>query len=204
MKDNKVERVRRGAAMLRRQFLQGDDGVFDRVLGDREMATVMSESVKPYRERIYSPLDTLRLFVGQVLSADRACQDVVGRRLSERIAQGQSESALNTGSYCDARQRLPVALPMMLGAKIGERLESIELKGPGTNGTYLRGMQHRRMNGKAGSMGVRWSCETTIHHPRSRPKCIVNPKRVCGNNVGFNNRFASRRERVTPTHSLIY
>ena len=125
MKDNKVERVRRGAAMLRRQFLQGDDGVFDRVLGDREMATVMSESVKPYRERIYSPLDTLRLFVGQVLSADRACQDVVGRRLSERIAQGQSESALNTGSYCDARQRLPVALPMMLGAKIGERLESM-------------------------------------------------------------------------------
>ena len=125
MKDNKVERVRQGAAMLRRQFLQGDAGVFDRVLGDREMATVASELLKPYRERIYPPLETLRLFVGQVLSADRACQDVVGRRLSERIAQGQSESALNTGSYCDARRRLPVALPMTLGATIGERLESI-------------------------------------------------------------------------------
>ena len=125
MKDNKVERVRQGAAMLRQQFLQGDAGVFDQLLGDREMAAVMSKSVKPYRERIYSPLDTLRLFVGQVLSADRACQDVVGRRLSERIAQGQSESALNTGSYCDARQRLPIALPLTLGAKIGERLESM-------------------------------------------------------------------------------
>ena len=31
MKDIKVERVRQGAAMLRRQFLQGDAGVFDEV-----------------------------------------------------------------------------------------------------------------------------------------------------------------------------
>ena len=125
MKDSKVERARQGAAMLRRQFLQGDAEAFGRVLGDREVALVVSELVEPYRERIYPPLDTLRLFVGQVLSADRACQDVVSRRLSERIAQGQSGSALNTGSYCDARQRLPVALPIRLGATIGERLESM-------------------------------------------------------------------------------
>jgi len=125
MKDNKVEQARQSAMMLRRQFLQSNAGVFDRVLGDHEVAAVVSEQVAPYRERIYPPLDTLRLFVGQVLSADRACQDVVGRRLSERIAQGQSVSALNTGSYCDARQRLPVSLPKTLGATIGERLESM-------------------------------------------------------------------------------
>jgi len=123
MKDNKVERLRQSAAMLRRQFLQGDAGIFDQALGDQEVAVVMSELVAPYRERVYPPLDTLRLFVGQVLSVDRACQDVVGRRLSERVAQGQSASALNTGSYCDARQRLPTALPKTLGATIGERLE---------------------------------------------------------------------------------
>ena len=94
MKDNKVERARQSATMLRRQFLQGDAGVFDRVLGDREVAAVVSELVEPYRERIYPPLDTLRLFVGQVLSADRACQDVVGRRLSERIARRKRGSGL--------------------------------------------------------------------------------------------------------------
>lgn len=86
---------------------------------------IAGKLVEPHRERIYPPLDTLRLFVGQVLSADRACQDVVGRRLSERIAQGQSVSALNTGSYCDARQRLPTALPVTLGNMIGERLEAM-------------------------------------------------------------------------------
>lgn len=95
-----------------RQFLQSDTGVFDQALGADAMAAAMSAQASGYRERIYPPLDTLRLFVGQVLSADRACQDVVGRRLSERMAQGQSGNALTTGSYCEARQRLPLALPI--------------------------------------------------------------------------------------------
>ena len=123
MKDSKVERIRQKVLMLKRQFLQGDAGLFDQALGDDEVTAIMSELLPPHRERIYPPLDTLRLFVGQVLSADRACQDVVGRRLSERIAQGQSMSALNTSAYCDARQRLPTQLPKTLGAKLGERLE---------------------------------------------------------------------------------
>lgn len=125
MKDNKVERVRQKVVMLKQQFLQGDTGLFDQALGDQEIAAVVNELVAPHRERIYPPLDTLRLFVGQVLSADRACQDVVGRRLSERIARGQSVSALGTSSYCDARRRLPITLPVMLGTMIGERLEAM-------------------------------------------------------------------------------
>lgn len=125
MKDNKVERVRQKVAMLRQQFLQGDTGIFDQALGDQEITAIVNELVAPYRERIYPPLDTLRLFVGQVLSSDHACQDVVGRRLSERIAQSQSVSALNTGSYCDARQRLPITLPVTLGIMLGERLEAL-------------------------------------------------------------------------------
>ena len=117
-------------------FQQGDAAAFGRVLGDREVALVVSELVEPYRERIYPPLDTLRLFVGQVLSADRACQDVVSRRLSERIAQGQSGSALNTGSYCDARQRLPVArigalIGLASGAILGYQVVACEGKGTG-------------------------------------------------------------------------
>ena len=88
MKDTKVERIRQGAAMLRRQFLHGDGSLFDQVLDDSTLATVLDAHGKPNRERLYPPLDTLRLFIGQVLSADRACQDVVGRRLSEQLAQG--------------------------------------------------------------------------------------------------------------------
>ena len=125
MKDSKVERSRQQAVMFGRQFLQGDGSVFDQALGADAMAAAISTQAPGGRERIYAPLDTLRLFVGQVLSADRACQDVVGRRLSERIAQGQSESALTTGSYCDARQRLPLAMPVTLGSALGAQLEAM-------------------------------------------------------------------------------
>jgi hypothetical protein len=124
MKDTKIERIRQKITMLKQQFLQGDTGVFDQVLGEQEIASVSDELLEPHRERIYPPLDTLRLFVGQVLSADCACQDVVSRRLSERVALGQSVSALNTSSYCDARKRLPIELPVVLGTMVGERLES--------------------------------------------------------------------------------
>lgn len=92
MKDNKIERIRQKIMMLKRQFLQNGTGVFDQALGDQEAATVVSEWVAPYRERIYPPLDTLRLFVGQVLSPDRACQDVVGRRLSAKNQWGHKKS----------------------------------------------------------------------------------------------------------------
>lgn len=125
MKDNKAERARHSAMMLRQQFLQGDAGVFDGALGEREVTALVNELAEPYRERIYPPLETLRLFVSQVLSAERVCQDVVGRRLSERIAQGQSASALGTASYCDARRRLPITLPITRGSTLGERLESM-------------------------------------------------------------------------------
>ena len=91
-----VRRARQGAAMLRRQFLHGDGSLFDQVLDDPTLATVLDAHGKPNRERLYPPQDTLRLFIGQVLSADRACQDVVGRCLSERLAHGQPASALNS------------------------------------------------------------------------------------------------------------
>ena len=125
MKDTKVKRIRQKIAMLKQQFLQSDTGLFDQALGEHEIEAVMRELVDSHRERIYPPLDTLRLFVGQVLSADRACQDVVGRRLSERVAQGQSLSALNTSAYCEARQRLPTTLPVALSTMLGERLEAM-------------------------------------------------------------------------------
>ena len=125
MKDSKVERTRQQAMMFGRQFLQSDGGVFDQALGADAMAAAISMRAPGSRERIYTPMDTLRLFVGQVLSADRACQDVAGRRLSERIAQGQSESALTTGSCCDARQRLPLVIPVALGNALGAQLEAL-------------------------------------------------------------------------------
>lgn len=63
-----------------------------------------------HRQRLFSPAVTVGLFVEQVTSADPACQDVVGRYLSQRTALELKADGLGTGSYCKARQRLPLAL----------------------------------------------------------------------------------------------
>lgn len=123
MKDIKLDRLRHNAIPFGQQFLQSDDSAPDRTFGQSLIETVHFH-LPPHRERIYAPLETLRLFIGQILSTDGACQEVVGQRLSERIAQGQSASALTTGSYCDARQGLPLSLPVALGRALGTQLES--------------------------------------------------------------------------------
>ena len=51
MKNTKVERARRNAAMLRRQFLHGDGGLFDQVLDDQTLATEFAAHGKPGRDR---------------------------------------------------------------------------------------------------------------------------------------------------------
>jgi Transposase DDE domain len=76
-----------------------------------------------YRERIYAPLTTLSLFMGQALSTDGACQDAVARHLSERSALGAQRCSLNTGPYCRARERLSLDLIVHLQRQAGLHME---------------------------------------------------------------------------------
>ncbi|HWR77838.1 MAG TPA: IS4 family transposase [Thiobacillus sp.] len=88
-----------------------------------DLQKLVVEEVGTFRERIYPPLTTLGLFIGQALSPDGACQDAVSRRLSERTARGEPACSLNSGPYCKARQRLPLGLIRQLALKVGETLE---------------------------------------------------------------------------------
>jgi hypothetical protein len=74
MKDNKLDRSRRGVSMLRQQFLQSGSDVFDQALGEQELAAQVSKLPTPYRERIYPRLDTLRLFGLQLQCARMFCR----------------------------------------------------------------------------------------------------------------------------------
>lgn len=91
-----------------------------------ELEKLIAQHAGPYRERIYGPLRTLSLFIGQALSADGACQDAVARNLSERTARGRPGCTLNTGPYCKARQRLRLELVLALLRVIGRRLERLQ------------------------------------------------------------------------------
>lgn len=93
------------------------------MLGSDELERLVQEHGGGYRDRVYPPLRTLGLFIGQALSADGACQDAVARNLSERTACGVSDCSLNTGPYCKARQRLALELIVGLQRAIGRRME---------------------------------------------------------------------------------
>lgn len=66
------------------------------------------QECRVYRNRIFTPLVTLLIFIKQVLSTDKSCR----KAISDFIAQESSHKnqvipSLNTGPYCKARQRIP-------------------------------------------------------------------------------------------------
>ena len=90
--------VREQVGFLRRQFLQGGDLPFTDVLTEEVIARALA-AVTGWLDRIFSPLVTLWVFLGQVLSADHSCRAAVARLLAHRRARGQALCSPQTGAY---------------------------------------------------------------------------------------------------------
>ena len=121
MDDNKKRQLCEQVRRCRARFAQSVDAVIGDILPAALLKQWVAEEGGPYRERIYSPLRTLMLFLEQVLSADHSCQDAVARGVSGQVALGQKPSSLNSGPYCAARQRLSLGLPTRLAREVGAR-----------------------------------------------------------------------------------
>jgi hypothetical protein len=123
MRHSNPGRLRRQVQFLRRQFLQDGDLPFTDVLSEGVVARALTTIAAFWRERIYSPLVTLWVFLGQVLSADHSCRAAVARLIAHRLAQGQSPCSPETGAYCQARQRLPEAFFAEVARQTGRGLD---------------------------------------------------------------------------------
>jgi hypothetical protein len=108
---------------LRRQFLQDGDLPFTDVLTEQVIAQALA-AVTGWLDRIFSPLVTLWVFLGQALSADHSCRAAVARLLAHRLAQGQSPCSAETGAYCQARKRLPEPFFADVARQTGHALEA--------------------------------------------------------------------------------
>lgn len=75
-----------------------------------------------WRERIYTPSITLAIFLSQILSDDHSCDDAVDRFQKYRFDRGLPRVATSTGSYCEARQRLPETLIGDLVRRVGRSI----------------------------------------------------------------------------------
>ena len=107
---------------LRRQFLQDGDLPFTDVLTEEVIAQALT-AVTGWLDRIFSPLITLWVFLGQVLSADHSCRAAVARLLAHRLARGQRPCSPQTGAYCQARKRLPERFFADVACSVGRSLD---------------------------------------------------------------------------------
>src|SRR5438477_485849 len=75
-------------------------------------------------ERIFSPLVTLWVFLGQVLNPDPSCRAAVARLIAHRVTRGQRPCSARTGAYCRARRRLPEGFFSAVARQVGHNLDA--------------------------------------------------------------------------------
>jgi hypothetical protein len=116
------ESIREPVGFLRRQFLQDGDLPFTDILTE-DVITPALAAVGVWLDRVFSPLGTLWVFLGQVLSADPSCRAAVARWIAQRLSRGQRPCSAETGAYGQARQRLPESFFADVACSVGRRLD---------------------------------------------------------------------------------
>lgn len=125
MRDCIQGRCRQQIRFLRRQFLQDGDLPLTNVLSLKIVTQALRVIGFVWYDRIYTPLVTLWVFLGQVLSADHSCRAAVARLIAHRASRGQSPCSAETGAYCQARKRLPEKFFSTVSCLVGRALDSM-------------------------------------------------------------------------------
>ncbi len=123
MRHSQHGRFRQQVNFLRRQFLQDGSLSLSNVLSEQLIAQALATIKVVWLDRIYSPLITLWVFLGQVISADHSCRAAVARLIAHRVSQGQPACSAETGAYCQARKRLPEEFFSDVARHAGRALE---------------------------------------------------------------------------------
>ena len=95
---------------VRRHAGSADAAAMFNLLTGPQLLERVEVALPEHRERLYPPTETLSMFVAQVLSADGSCQQAVDAAMVTRLIAGLEPGSTDTGAYCKARARLPVAM----------------------------------------------------------------------------------------------
>lgn len=109
---------------IARQAATCDANAFFNLLTDEALFDKLEQLLPDHRERVYTPTETLSMFLTQTLHADRSCQQIVNQTVLARASAGMNTLSTNTGAYCRARQRLPLALPRELSRHCAAQMMS--------------------------------------------------------------------------------
>ena len=101
-----------------------DTNAFFELLSEPELLAKLETLVPPHRERLFPAKETLAMFIGQVMNADRSCQNAVNQTAIQRLSEGLPVCSSHTGAYCKARQRLPLEMISTLALCAGNKIAS--------------------------------------------------------------------------------
>lgn len=119
-----------------KQSLSGNKNTIslNNILGSDRCQNIISKS-RVFRDRIYTPLKTLFIFIKQVLNPDKSCKNAVAEIVAEQLVTGGMNVSSNTGPYCRARKRLPEQAVTELVKEVGS---SCAISSPGNWKAYGR------------------------------------------------------------------
>lgn len=100
-----------------------------------------------FHQRLYTPLVTTCLFLSQVLDPDHSCRAAVARLIAWLAINNRRPCSPETGSYCDARQRLPLGAVVRL-----VRQTARETEGRAADAWLWRGRRVTLVDGTTASM----------------------------------------------------
>ena len=105
--------------------LDSEEGLpFQHLLSRETILAAVEAAGMKFRDRIFTPMDTLWAFLSQVIAKkDSSCEDAVSRVLAERVARGQKACSPDPSSYCAARGRLPRQVVEGLARDTGRDLQ---------------------------------------------------------------------------------
>jgi DDE family transposase len=110
------------AETLQRQFAQAPGLPFADLLAPQLIEELFRKHQVKTRDRIYTPLITLAMFLSQCHDEDPSLRQAVARLLAHRSVQELPPCDSDTGAYCKARQRLPEKVLADLTRHTGKQL----------------------------------------------------------------------------------
>lgn len=101
------KRTIRQISKYKESLSAGNTGIsLSNILNSAKFQEILA-GCREYRDRFYTPIKTVFMFIRQVLNPDKSCKRAVAEAVLEQIVSGNQSISSNTGPYCKARQRLP-------------------------------------------------------------------------------------------------
>lgn len=148
---------------VRRRAERCDAYAFFNLLTGPELLEQVESLLPDHRERLFSPTETLSMFLAQALSADRSCQKAVDDAAVKRLTGGLPVCSTHTGGYCRARRRLPTEMVATLARHTGRAMAERAPKA-----WYWQGRPVRMVDGTTVPMPDTPDNQATYPQPRSQ------------------------------------